>query len=220
MQKLNAIQNFAIWVLPVLFAITVHEAAHGWIALKFGDKTAKMLGRLTLNPFKHIDMLGTVIVPIATFMLSGFVFGWAKPVPVTWQNLRNPKRDMIFVALAGPGANILMALFWALIAKLGVALYSGMPTPALALVYMGRAGILINLVLMVLNLIPIPPLDGSRVVSGLIPNRWSYHYNKLEPYGFFILLGLIFTGLLFRIMWLPVITLAKLINAAFGLPFF
>lgn len=222
MQKLNAIQNFAVWILPVLFAITVHETAHGWVALKLGDRTAQMMGRLTLNPIKHIDLFGTIIVPIAIFLLSGgrFVFGWAKPVPVTWQNLRNLKRDMILVALAGPGANLLMAIFWALIAKLGFALYGMSPTPALMIIYMGRAGIFINVVLLVLNLLPIPPLDGSRVVSGLIPNRWGYYYNMLEPYGFFILIALIFTGMLFRIVWIPVVTLAKLINGAFGLPFF
>lgn len=203
--QLSTIQTIAIWILPVLFAITVHEVAHGWVAKKFGDKTAFIMGRLTLNPIKHIDLIGTIVVPLILLILGGFVFGWAKPVPVNFNNLKNPKRDMAFVAAAGPAANLIMAILWALIAKLGVILFSMQIGWALALIYMGQAGILINLILMVLNLIPIPPLDGSRIVSSFLPNRIAYKYNKLERYGFIILLLLLATGVLGH-LFLPIVS--------------
>jgi len=195
------IQTIAIWVLPVLFAITVHEVAHGWVAKQFGDKTAMMMGRLTLNPVKHIDPMGTVLVPLLLVVLqTGFVFGWAKPVPVTTENLRHPKRDMVWVALAGPLSNGVMALLWLLAIVVGVAIHSSMPLVSEPLIYMGQAGILINIVLMVLNLLPLPPLDGGRIVTGLLPGRLSWQFSRIEPYGFFILIGLLATGILGQIM--------------------
>ena len=193
---LNTIQTISIWVLPVIFAITVHEVAHGYIALKLGDPTARMLGRLTLNPIKHIDPIGTLLVPGFLIVVGGFIFGWAKPVPVTWENLRNPRRDVAFVALAGPGANLIMAVFWALVMKAGLMLSPTTDSWFYPLALMGKAGIEINLILMLLNLLPIPPLDGGRVVSALLPGPLSYKFNRLEPYGIFIILGLLFLGVI------------------------
>lgn len=206
MDELNTMQRFAVWVIPVLFAITVHETAHGWMALRFGDPTAKMLGRLTLNPIKHIDPVGTVLVPGVLLLLGGFLFGWAKPVPITAQNMRNPRRDMAWVAAAGPLSNLLMATFWALVVRLGVSLGSTQDSWLIFLLYVGVAGIFVNAVLMVLNLFPLPPLDGSRVVSSLLPRRLSWQYDRIEPFGFPILVVLLFTGILGKILW-PLITL-------------
>lgn len=194
------VQRVAVWALPVLFAITVHEVAHGWMARRLGDPTAMMLGRLTLNPIKHIDPVGTVIVPLLLLMLGGFIFGWAKPVPVTWQNLKHPKRDMALVAVAGPLSNLLMAIFWAIVMKIGLSVGDSVAWMALPMIYMGGAGIFINTILMVLNMLPLPPLDGGRVAMGLLPGPQSYQLGRLEPYGFFILLGLLATGLLGKIM--------------------
>lgn len=208
MEELNIMQRLAVWALPVLFAITVHEVAHGWVAQRFGDPTARMLGRLTLNPIKHIDPVGTLLVPALLLYFGGFLFGWAKPVPVTWENLKNPKRDMALVALAGPTANLLMAIFWAMVMKLGLVLGGQLDWLARPLVYMGSAGISINVMLMVLNLLPLPPLDGGRVMSGLLPDRAAYTFNRIEPYGFFILLGLLATGVLGSIM-LPVVNMVQ-----------
>ena len=200
MDNLNTMQLIAVWALPVLFAITVHEVAHGWVARHFGDPTAYMLGRLTLNPIKHIDPIGTLLVPGLLLMMGGFIFGWAKPVPVAWENLRNPKRDMAIVALAGPVANLLMAILWALIMKVGLLLGGQLDMLSRPLVYMGAAGISINVMLMVLNLLPLPPLDGGRVMAGLLPDRLAHTYNRIEPFGFFILLGLLISGVLGSIM--------------------
>lgn len=195
------IQTIAIWALPVLFAITVHEVAHGWVAKQLGDKTAMMLGRLTLNPLKHIDPIGTIAVPLLLVVLqTGFVFGWARPVPVTMENLRNPKRDMVWVALAGPASNGAMALLWLVAIVVGVAVHTTLPWIAEPLIYMGQAGVLINIVLMVLNLLPLPPLDGGRIVTGLLPGKISWQFSRIEPYGFFILIGLLATGILGQIM--------------------
>lgn len=217
MGHLTIIQKFAIWVLPVLFAITVHEVAHGWVASKLGDKTALMLGRLTLNPLKHIDPIGTIIVPAILLYLGGFIFGWARPVPVTYSNLRNPKRDMALVAAAGPIANLIMAAIWAAVAKIGVILLQQNIGWALAVVLMGQAGILINLVLMVLNLIPIPPLDGSRIVSAFLPDKVGYVYNRIAPYGIFILLFLLATRILGFLIGPPVMLLFRFIITVIGL---
>jgi len=219
MDELSVLQRVAVWALPVLLAITVHEAAHGWVALRLGDKTAMMLGRLTLNPIKHIDPIGTLLVPGLLLVMGGFIFGWAKPVPVTWENLRNPKRDMAFVALAGPLSNLLMALMWAAIMKLGLVLATSGSAElvALPLIYMGGAGITINLMLMVLNLLPLPPLDGSRVVSSMLPDPLAWQYNQLERWGLVILLGLMLMGVLGKILWPPINYLQSLLYTMIGL---
>jgi len=196
MMELSLIQKIAVWSLPVLFAITVHEVAHGWVARRLGDPTAFMMGRLTLNPLKHIDLVGTVVVPLVLLLLGGFIFGWAKPVPVTWKNLRKPRRDMALVALAGPAANLLMTIGWGIVAKIGYLIAADMPFAGQPMIYMGSAGILINIILMVLNLLPLPPLDGGRVMTGILPGPLAYKFSLLEPYGFFILLGLLATGIL------------------------
>lgn len=202
MNELTLIQRIVVWILPVIFAITVHETAHGWVAKKYGDNTAKMLGRLTLNPLKHIDPIGTVILPgILLLTGTGFIFGWAKPVPVDARNFKNPRHDMAIVALAGPVSNLLMAVGWALVARLGVLINVEFVT--MPMIYWGIAGISINLVLALINLIPIPPLDGSRVVSGILPHRWAWQYNKLERYGFLILLLMLYTGALNTILGYP-----------------
>lgn len=198
MPDLSLVQKFSIWVVPVLLGITVHEVAHGWIARKLGDNTAFMLGRLTLNPLKHVDPMGTILIPGMLLLLqAGFIFGYAKPVPINWKNLRQPKRDMALVAVAGPIANLLMAVGWALLLRLGVSLGDN----GLALVYMGVAGITINAILMILNLLPLPPLDGGRVLTGLLPGPMAYKFSRIEPYGFFILIGLLVTGVLGMILW-------------------
>lgn len=211
MDHYTLIQKLILYLPPLLFAITMHETAHGWIANLLGDPTAKMLGRLSINPIKHIDPIGTVIVPTALYFLGGFVFGWAKPVPITWQNLKKPRRDTLLVAAAGPTANFLMAIIWAAIARIALELDST------AIIYMGLFGIKINLVLCILNLIPIPPLDGSRVISSLLPPRIAYKYNRIEPYGFFILLALLATGVLSYVIWPATTTLTVLIANLFGL---
>lgn len=215
MSQLSLLQQIAIWALPILFAITVHEVAHGWVARYFGDRTAEMMGRLTLNPVKHIDPVGTIIVPLALLALGGFIFGWAKPVPVAQQNLRNPRRDMAIVAAAGPLSNLLQAIIWALIAKLAIVANLAYVSEPLA--YMGAAGVLINIVLAVLNLVPIPPLDGGRVVGNLLPPRLSDKFDRLEPYGLLILVALLATGVLGRIIGPPVEYLRGILFAIIGL---
>ncbi|MBI2314393.1 MAG: site-2 protease family protein [Betaproteobacteria bacterium] len=204
------IQTASIWALPVIFAITLHEAAHGYVAKHFGDLTAHAQGRVSLNPLRHIDPMGTIVVPLLLLAISkisggpGILFGWAKPVPVNFGKLRNPKRDMLWVAAAGPGANLLMAVFWALVIKVAVM----MPDSSLALpmTLMGKAGIEINVVLMVLNLLPVPPLDGGRIAVSLLPHRLAWQFSRIEPYGFMILIVLIFTGVLWAVIG-PVIVL-------------
>jgi Zn-dependent protease len=217
MQHLNLIQQVAVWALPVLFAITLHEVAHGWVAKQLGDPTAMMLGRLTLNPLKHIDPIGTVLVPLVLIMLGGVIFGWAKPVPIAGENLHHPKRDMALVAVAGPAANLLMAFIWALIMKLALLLPNSMMNLALPLTYMGGAGITINILLMVLNLLPVPPLDGSRVVAGFLPDPLAWKYSRIEQYGLIILLLLMVSGILGKILWPPVAIMQNMIYGMFGL---
>jgi Zn-dependent protease len=194
MMDLTQIQKIAIFALPVIFAITLHEAAHGYAALKFGDTTAKMLGRITLNPLKHIDPIGTILVPALALMVGGILFGWAKPVPVSFNNLRHPKRDMMWVAAAGPAANLAMALFWAAVIKLAHLL--PMSAYSQPLILMGAAGITINAILAALNLVPIPPLDGGRIAVSLLPRNLARPLARVEPYGLFILVALLFTGIL------------------------
>ena len=194
MDEFSLVQKVIIWAIPVLFAVTLHEVAHGWAALQFGDRTAQMLGRLTLNPIKHIDPVGTILVPGLLAATTGFIFGWAKPVPVNTRNMRNAKTNMAWVALAGPMANLVMALFWSIITLIGLS-YS----PALA--YMGLAGIFINTMLMVLNLLPLPPLDGGRILVSVLPGTLSWKLSRVEPYGFIILLVLLYFGILGAVLW-------------------
>jgi Zn-dependent protease len=217
MQQLNLIQQVAVWALPVLFAITVHEVAHGWVARQLGDPTAMMMGRLTLNPLKHIDPIGTVLVPLILIVAGGVIFGWAKPVPITAENLRHPKRDMALVAAAGPVSNLVMAFIWALIMKLALILPDGLMDLALPLTYMGGAGITINVLLMVLNLLPVPPLDGSRVVAGFLPDPLAWKFSRIEHYGLIILLLLMVSGLLGKVIWPPVEIVQNMIYRLFGL---
>ncbi|MDP2432128.1 MAG: site-2 protease family protein [Pseudomonadota bacterium] len=219
--ELNLIQKISIFALPVLFAITLHEAAHGYAALKFGDRTAQLLGRISLNPIRHIDLVGTIIVPIAILLLTklsggaGILFGWAKPVPVNFNQLHRPKQDMLWVAAAGPGANLLMALIWAGMIKLALAM-PGSPV-AMPLALMGAAGIFINAVLMALNLIPLPPLDGGRIAVSLLPTPLAIKLSHVEPYGIFILLGLMFLGVLGMLIWPLIQSIIELAAFLFGL---
>lgn len=218
MIELNLAQKVAIWVIPVLFAITVHEVAHGWVASLFGDQTARLSGRLTLNPIKHIDLVGTIIVPLVLLVISNFIFGWAKPVPVDERNLRNPRRDMAIVALAGPVANFVMAILWGLIAKCGLLLLPEYTSIGVPLVYMGKAGIMINVVLGVLNCVPLPPLDGGRVLMSVLPRQAAYHLTRLEPYMFFIIALLMVSGVLSQIISPPIMFLIRAISQIVDLP--
>ena len=197
----NLIQTVLVYALPVLFAITIHEAAHGYVARYLGDNTAYMMGRVTLNPLKHIDPVGTILMPLLLyFATSGtFLFGYAKPVPVQFGNLRNPKRDMIWVALAGPGANLIQALLW------GVLFYllagAGMTEPFF--IKMCQAGILTNVVMFVFNLFPLPPLDGGRVLVGLLPYKQALLVSRVEPWGFFIVMALVISGVISNLWMRP-----------------
>jgi len=216
MDELTLVQRIVVWVLPVIFAITVHEVAHGWMAKQFGDMTADREGRLTLNPVKHIDPVGTIIVPgLLLITFTGFIFGWAKPVPVDARNFKDPKKAMMVVALAGPLSNLLMAIGWALLIRVAVAI--NVEFVSMPLIYMGVAGITINLVLALINLLPIPPLDGSRVLSGLLPDYWAWRYNQLERYGFLILLLLLMTNVLGMILAYPMYYAQQLFFSLAGL---
>ena len=217
--EFNLLQTLAIYALPVIFGITLHEAAHGYVARHFGDNTAYVLGRVSLNPVRHIDMVGTILLPLLILVASkllgtgGILFGWAKPVPVDFSALRHPKRDMLWVAAAGPLANLLMAMLWALTLK--IALITPLNAFTLPLSLMAEAGITVNLVLMVLNLLPILPLDGGRIAVSLLPNRLAYSYSRLEPYGFPILLLLLFTNTLGIILNPPLLLSMQLIESIF-----
>ncbi len=217
MIELSLVQKIVIWSLPLLFAITLHEVAHGWIASRLGDQTARLSGRLSFNPLKHIDLIGTLIVPLLFLTTTGVVFGWARPVPVDSRNLRHPRRDIVLVALGGPLSNFLMAFIWAGFAKLGAYFlllhnsWLGLP-----LFNMGLAGIAVNIFLGILNLLPFPPLDGSKILLSLVPPRTAWQLQKIEPYGFFILLILWFTGILNYIL-APAFFLIQGMMTLFGL---
>ncbi len=214
MDQINQlIQLIAIAAIPVLFAITLHEAAHGYVARHFGDMTAYQQGRISLNPMRHIDPVGTILLPLLTLAVGGILFGWAKPVPVNFGALRRPKQDMLWVALAGPASNLFMALCWGLIAKLAWMFPGGYF--AEPLLEMAQIGIKINVVLMVLNLLPMPPLDGGRIAVSLLPHRQAYQLSRIEPYGMFILIGLAITPVLGWILTPPVLLMLKLINFIF-----
>ena len=210
-------QQIAIWAIPVLFAITVHEASHGYVARHFGDDTAARAGRLTLNPLRHIDLVGTILVPVVLLLLkSPFLFGWAKPVPVDFARLRSPMRDMAIVAGAGPASNFAMALGWA--ALLWVYLVQGAAAGGWTLLRdMCVAGVTINLILMVLNLVPIPPLDGGRIAVGLLPRKLGLPLARIEPWGFVILVGLLATGVLSKILYYPLAMAEGLVYGLFGI---
>ncbi len=201
----DIIRALSIGIIPLLLAITLHEAAHGYVAKHFGDKTAWMMGRVTLNPLKHIDPIGTVLMPLALLALSGgaFAFGYAKPVPVNFGNLRNPKRDMIWVAGAGPASNLVQALLWGvaflLLIKLGLGGAMGEFFTAMC-----KAGVWLNVILFVFNLLPLPPLDGGRILSGLLPYQYASMLGRIEPYGFFIVVFLLLTKVLENFWLLPI----------------
>jgi Zn-dependent protease len=210
MPEYTIIQQICIWAIPLLLAITLHEAAHAYVALRCGDTTAKMLGRVSLNPIKHIDPIGTVLIPLTIGVLTQFAFviGYAKPVPINWARFKNPKRDIVLVTLAGPFSNLLMAFLWMVCLKLIISIQPQLSTTTQFLFASAQAGVFINLVFAFLNLLPIPPLDGSRVVSVLLPPRQAIAYSQLEPYGFFILILLALSGVLMTI-------LTPLINGSF-----
>jgi Zn-dependent protease len=210
----NLVQTIAIYALPVLFAITLHEAAHGYVARHFGDMTAYAQGRISLNPLRHIDPVGTIIVPIAILVTAtlaggaGYLFGWAKPVPVNYSALKRPKQNMMWVAAAGPAANLAMALAWALLLKLADMMAQSHASVLLRQIFV--AGIQVNVVLMVLNLLPILPLDGGRILASLLPHRVAWKYSRLEPWGFPILLLLMFSGYL-AVLLRPVVAASYLV---------
>ncbi len=208
--------TIAVWALPILFAITLHEAAHGWVANKLGDPTAKNLGRITINPIKHIDPVGTVVVPLFLAMVSPFVMGWAKPVPIEPRYFKSPLLDMAVVAIAGPVSNFFMACLWAMFIQLVIMLLEHSDL-LVFLAEMGKNGIIINIVLMVLNLLPIPPLDGGRVVAGILPPNLAMPFMQLERFGMVIILVLLVSGILGKIMWPIVLYFVNIIGFIFGL---
>jgi Zn-dependent protease len=205
----NLIQTVAVYALPVIFAITLHEAAHGYAAKYFGDRTAYMMGRVTLNPFSHIHLVGTILLPLLLYFSTGgaLLFGYAKPVPVNFGNLRHPKRDMVWVALAGPASNLLQAIVWALL----YVVYTDFGVSEKFFLAMCKAGVLSNVVMFAFNLFPLPPLDGGRIVVGLLPWKQAYQFSRIEPYGFFIVMALAITGVVNH-LWLD-----PVMSATFGL---
>ena len=219
---LNIVQVIALYAIPVILAITLHEAAHGYVAMRFGDMTAYAAGRVSLNPIRHIDPFGTIALPLAILAIaklfggSGILFGWAKPVPVNFANLRHPKRDMLWVAAAGPLSNLVMALLWAFVAKAAVS----MPDMYLALpmALMGAAGVFTNVIFMILNLLPLPPLDGGRILVSLLPHRLAYRVARVEPYGLIVLIVLLFAGVLNGVLWPVIRTTVGLMSSGFAVP--
>jgi len=205
----NLIQTVSVYAIPVIFAITMHEAAHGYAAKYFGDRTAYMMGRVTLNPFSHIHWVGTILLPLLLYFSTGgaLLFGYAKPVPVNFGNLRHPKRDMVWVALAGPGANLIQAIVWALL----FVVYTDFGVTEKFFLAMCKAGVLSNVVMFAFNLFPLPPLDGGRIVVGLLPWKQAYQFSRIEPYGFFIVMALALTGVVNH-LWLD-----PVMSATFGL---
>ncbi len=207
----NLIQTVTLYALPVLFAITIHEAAHGYAARHFGDNTAFLQGRITLNPLKHIDPIGTILMPLMLYLATSgaFLFGYAKPVPVNFGALRNPKRDMVWVALAGPASNFVQAIFWALL----LVVLAAMQVQEPFFVKMAQAGILVNLVMWAFNLFPLPPLDGGRILVGLLPWKQAQMVSRIEPWGFFIVMGLVIAGVVGTFWLRPLMTVGyALIN--------
>lgn len=216
MAELSFIQNLAAMALPLLFGVSLHEVAHGYVALRCGDKTAKLAGRLSLNPLQHVDLVGTIILPIICLALGGFLFGWAKPVPIDSRQFKQWRRDTILVSLAGPAANLLMAIAFALVLKLGVLFGTEDNGFAFALQVMGEYGIILNLFLMFFNLIPIPPLDGGRAMLGILPPKLAYQYRGVERYGFWIILALLLLGG-GKLMLIPIAIIRQLILQSVGL---
>jgi Zn-dependent protease len=214
MDLASFVRLLAVAAIPVVFGITLHEVGHGWMARRFGDRTAELLGRLTLNPLKHIDPLGTVMVPLLMAWLGGFLFGWAKPVPVNPRAMRNPRRAMVAVAAAGPGANLLMALGWGLSLHLAGVLGEVSPQGAEFLVHMASFGVFFNVLIGLFNLLPIPPLDGARVLRGVLPARLGQHLDAIEPYGLIIVVALLALGVLDQILG-PLFTVVQ--DAVFAL---
>ncbi|MDE2604790.1 MAG: site-2 protease family protein [Burkholderiales bacterium] len=211
MDSNNLIQTILVFALPVLFAITIHEAAHGYVARHFGDNTAYMLGRVTLNPMKHIDPIGTILMPLMLYFATqgAFLFGYAKPVPVNFGRLRHPKRDSVWVALAGPASNFVQALLWAIL----FTVLAGVGLTEPFFLKMAKAGVLVNLVMCAFNLFPIPPLDGGRILVGLLPPKQAYALSRIEPWGFFIVMALVLLGIVSRFWLSPLIDIGyQLLN--------
>ena len=209
MDTTNLIQTVSIYAIPVIFTITLHEAAHGYAAKYFGDSTAYMMGRVTLNPFSHIHLVGTILLPLLLYFSTNgaLLFGFAKPVPVDFGNLRHPKRDMVWVALAGPASNLVQAIVWALL----FVVYTDFGVSEKFFLAMCKAGVLSNVVMFAFNLFPLPPLDGGRIVVGLLPWKQAYQFSRIEPYGFYIVMALVITGVVNH-LWLD-----PVMNATFGL---
>ena len=209
MDTTNLIQTVSVYAIPVIFAITLHEAAHGYAAKYFGDNTAYMMGRVTLNPFSHIHLVGTILLPLLLYFSTNgaLLFGFAKPVPVDFGNLRHPKRDMVWVALAGPASNLVQAIVWALL----YVVYTDFGVSEKFFLAMCKAGVLSNVVMFAFNLFPLPPLDGGRIVVGLLPWKQAYQFSRIEPYGFYIVMALVITGVVNH-LWLD-----PVMNATFGL---